>query len=145
MTTTTAFDAAQSPPVPQASDLNRFYWDAVNEHRLELLRCQSCGHYVHYPRPICNRCQSDQVAPEEISGRGTLYSYTLIMQASHPYFVDKVPYLIAIVAIDEEPEIHIPTGLVDCEESDLRCDMPVEVVYQEVTPTLTLPFFRPIK
>ncbi len=143
--TTTPLEVDQSPPIPQVTDLNRFYWEAVAEHRLELLRCNVCGHYVHYPRPACATCQATDLAPEQISGRGTLYSYSVIMQASHPYFVDKIPYIIGIVAIEEEPAVHIPTALVDCEEAELRCGIPVEVVFRAVTPTLTLPFFRPVR
>ena len=59
--TTAAFEATGSPPIPEPNELTRFYWDAVDEHRLELLRCQNCGHYIHYPQPICNRCGSAAV------------------------------------------------------------------------------------
>ena len=137
------FDPAASPPLPEPTDLTRFYWDAVAQHRLELLRCRSCGHFVHYPRPVCSSCQGTDLAPEEISGRGTLYSYSVVMQASHPYFAPRLPYIIGIVAIDEEPAVHLPTAIVDADEAELRCGMPVEVVFRPVTATLTLPFFRP--
>jgi len=137
------FDASQSPPVPESNELTKFYWDAVREHRLELLRCSGCGHYVHYPRRICDRCLSMDLAPGEVSGRGTLYSYSVIMHVSHPYFADKIPYVVGVIDLEEEPGVRIPTGIVDCAEDQLRCGMPMEVVFKEVTPTLTLPFFRP--
>jgi uncharacterized OB-fold protein len=123
--------------------MNRFYWDAIAEERLCLLRCQSCGHFVHPPRPICNRCLSQDLAPEEISGGGSLYSYSVVVQAGHPYFADKVPYVIGVVEIDEEPGVRVATNIVGCAEGDLRCGMPVSVEFWRVTPTLTLPFFRP--
>jgi uncharacterized protein len=140
-----AFDPAQSPPVPQPGELSRFYWDAVARGHLELLRCSSCGHFVHFPRPICDVCQGRDLRPERISGRGSLYSYSVIMQASHPYFIDKIPYVIGIVSIDEEPAVHLPTGVVDVTEPELRCGIPVEVVFQPVSADLTLPFFRPVR
>jgi hypothetical protein len=140
--TDTAFDPASSPPVPQSTELTAFYWDAVAQGRLELLRCQSCGHFVHFPRAACDACQGRDLRPEQISGRGTLYTYSVIMQASHPYFVGKIPYIIGIVSIDEEPAVHLPTGIVDAQESELRCGLPVEVVFREVNDSLTLPFFR---
>ena len=59
----TTYDLTASPPVPVPDELTRFYWDAVSDRRIELLRCQACGHYVHYPRPICNRCLSTDLAP----------------------------------------------------------------------------------
>jgi len=85
------------------------------------------------------------LSPEVISGKGTLYSYSVIMQASHPYFVDKIPYVIGIISIDEEPDVHLPTGIVDAEEAELRCGLPVEVVFREVADSVTLPFFRPVR
>src|SRR4051812_3409913 len=96
-----------SPPVPEITDLNRFYWEAAREHRLELLRCQRCGHYVHYPRPMCERCRSTDLAPEPVSGDGALYSFCIVRQPGHPYFADKVPYPLGIVEIDEEPGVRI--------------------------------------
>ena len=141
--TTAAFDATRSPPMPEPNDLTRFYWEAVAEHRLALLRCATCGHYVHYPQPVCNRCLSTDLAPEGVSGRGTLYSYCEVEQASHPYFVDKLPYLIGIIDLDEEPGVRLPSGIVDCTGDDLHCGIAMEVVFREATPTLTLPYFRP--
>ena len=138
------FHVSQSPPVPAPDDRTRFYWDAVAEGRLDLLRCQDCGHFIHYPRPVCNRCRSANLAPSTISGRGTLYSYCEIMQASHPYYADKLPYVIGVIDIDEEPGTRVPAGLVDCARDDLRCGIPMEVVFRAVTPTLTLPYFRPV-
>ena len=140
---TAGFDVASSPPVPEPGELTRFYWDAVAEQRLELLRCRACGHYVHYPRRICDRCLSGDLAPEAVSGRGTLYSWCEVMQASHPYFANRLPYLIGVIDLEEEPGVRIPTGIVDCTAGDLRCGIAMEVVFREVTPTLTLPYFRP--
>ena len=143
MTETDAAAPAVSPPLPQVNDRNRFYWDAVQAHELQLLRCQACGHYVHYPRPICDRCQSWDLAPEQISGRATLYSFCVVMQASHPWFADKIPYIIGVVEVDEEPGVLMPTGIVDCTEDELRCGIPMEVVFRAVTDDFTLPYFRP--
>jgi uncharacterized protein len=131
------------PPLPQITDANRFYWEAARNHRLELLRCQACGHFVHFPKPMCERCQSVDLIPEEISGRGSLYSYCTVVQPGHPYFTDKVPYVLGIVDIDEEPGVRIPAGIVEYESSALRCGTPVEVVFRALTPDVTLPFFRP--
>ena len=98
---------------------------------------------MHYPRPVCDRCQSTDLQPEPISGRGTLYSFCVVMAAGHPYFADKLPYVLGIVEIDEEAGVRIPTGMVDHDGWTLRCGMPVEVTFRRVTPDLTLPYFRP--
>jgi hypothetical protein len=65
------------------------------------------------------------------------------MQASHPYFDDKLPYVIGVIDLEEEPGIRIPTGITEASEARLRCGMAMEVVFREITPTLTLPYFRP--
>lgn len=135
--------ASAFPPLPSPEPMTQFFWDAVAEHRLRILRCQACGHYVHYPRPICDRCQSMDLAPGEVSGAGTLYSYTVVMQAFHPYFVERIPYVLAVVELDEEPGLRLTTNVVDCPEGDLRVGLPVEVVFTEVAEGLTLPLFRP--
>ena len=140
---TTADAAPIYPPVPEPGALTEFYWEAVREHRLEILRCQSCGFYVHYPRPICNRCLSEELAPEPVSGRGTLYAYTVAVQPFHPYFVDKVPYVLAVVELEEQPGLRLTTDIVDCDEARLKVGLPVEVTFREVAPHVTLPLFRP--
>jgi hypothetical protein len=140
---TTEAPAVAYPPVPVPTPLTQFFWDGVNAHKLMILRCRPCGHHVHYPRPICNRCQSTDLAPTEVSGRATLYSYTVAVQAFHPYFVDKVPYVLAVVELAEEPGLRLTTNIVDCAEADLQVGMPVVVVFREVAPGMTLPLFRP--
>jgi uncharacterized OB-fold protein len=143
MTATTSVTAADTPPLPKPDALTAFFWDAVREHRLELLRCQNCGHYVHFPRPICDRCQSMHLAPEAVSGRATLYSYTWATQAFHPYYVDKLPYVIAVVDIAEEPGVRLTTNLVDIAREDVKVGIELEVTFREVVPGLTLPLFGP--
>ena len=95
------------------------------------------------PRPICERCGSTDLAPEQVSGAATLYSYTVVTQAFHPYYVDKLPYVLAVVELAEEPGLRLTTNIVDCTEDGLTIDMPVKVVFTEVVPDLILPLFRP--
>ena len=141
LSVSTQVDRPLSPPIPAHHPVTDFYWESTREHRLSLLRCQTCGHFVHFPRPICDICQSTELAPEEISGRGTLYTYCTVMQAGAPYFVDKVPYVIGVIDIEEEPGVRIPAGI-EGVDSDLQCGMPMEVFFVDVTDTLTLPYFR---
>jgi uncharacterized OB-fold protein len=142
-TPTAGLTAASVPPVPVPGPLTDFYWTAVAEHRLEILRCDACGHFVHYPRPICDRCQGEALTPAPVSGRARLYSWTSVQQAFHPYFVDKIPYLLAVVELEEEAGLKLTTNLVEVDEADLRLDMPLEVVFTELGPGVTLPYFRP--
>ena len=140
---TSEASAASVPPLPKSGPMTQFFWDAVNARRLEILRCTSCRHFVHYPRPLCDRCQGEDLSPVEVSGRGTLHAWTVVMQAFHPYFVDKIPYTLAVVELVEEPGLRMTTNIVDCAEDDLKLGMPVKVAFTEVAPGVVLPMFRP--
>lgn len=129
--------------MPVREPRTAFYWEAIDAGRIDLLRCRQCGHYVHYPRPICDRCRSEDLAPSTVSGMGSLYSYCEVVHPSHPYFAERLPYLIGVIDIVEEPGIHLCTGLVDCSYAELRCGMAMEPVFRDVTPTLKLVYFRP--
>lgn len=131
------------PPLPSITPLTKPFWDGIAEHRLMILQCQACRHHIHYPRPICERCQSMDLAPHEVAGRGQLYAFTVTMQAFHPFWADKLPYTLAVVELDEEPGLRLTTQIVDCAESDLHTGMRVEVVWQELAPGVVLPMFRP--
>jgi uncharacterized OB-fold protein len=139
----TTLQAGETPPVPVPTGITQFFWDGINEHRLLILRCQVCAQFIHYPRIVCNRCQSTDLAPEQVSGRGTLYSYTVVMQAFHPYFVDKIPYVLAVVQLEEDPDLRLTTNIIECPEHRLEIGMSVEVAFRQVAPGLTLPLFRP--
>jgi hypothetical protein len=82
------------------------------------------------------------LAPATMSGRGTIYSYTVVVQAFHPYFVDRLPYVLAVIELDEEPGLKVTTTLVGCEEGDLKVGLPVELELTDVGYGLVLPFFR---
>lgn len=135
--------AASEPPVPAPGSLAQFFWDAVAEGRMDILRCDGCGQYVHYPRPICDRCLGEELSPSTVSGRGTLYAWTSVRQAFHPYYVDKIPYVLAVVELAEQEGLRVTTTLIDVDEKDVRCGMPVEVTFTEVVPGRVLPLFRP--
>jgi uncharacterized OB-fold protein len=134
--------AAPPTPIPDAS--SQFFWDGVAREELWILRCQSCGHYIHLPKPMCRFCQSQELSPEHVSGRAKLYSWTVAMQAFHPYFAERIPYTIATVELVEQPRLMFVTNIVDCAEESLRDQMELEVVFPEVAEGLKLPLFRPV-
>jgi len=139
----TTTPATLEPPRPDPDDLSRPFWDGLRQHRLLIQRCQGCGHYIHWPKPVCRFCLSTDLAAEEVSGRATLYSYTLVNQAFHPWYLEKLPYLLATVELEEQPKLMFFTRLTECSEEDLRIGMPMEVVYEDAAPDLTFPLFRP--
>ena len=131
--------------MPAASRLTEFFWEGARQHRLLILRCRVCDHYVHYPRPICNKCQSECLVPAQVSGQGTLYSFTVTMQAWHPFWADKLPYVLASVELIEQEGLKILSNVIDCDQDRLCVGMALQVVFREVAPGLTLPLFRPVQ
>jgi uncharacterized OB-fold protein len=127
-----------SPPVTAAS---KPYWEGIRQHRLLVQQCQHCGTTFFYPRARCPACLHGELDWVELSGRGRVYSCTVVRQPAHPAFVDEVPYVYAIVELDEG--IRMPTNIVDCDPESVAPDDIVEVVFVDVDDELTLPMFRP--
>ncbi|HEX2172107.1 MAG TPA: Zn-ribbon domain-containing OB-fold protein [Dehalococcoidia bacterium] len=136
-------DRAYPKPLPKPSDLTRPFWEAAKRHELLIQRCSACGRYVFYPRPICDNCLSPDLQWTRVSGKGRVYSYTVIRQAASKRFAPDVPYLFAIVELAEGPRM--ATNLVDCPLERARVGLPVEVFFDDVTDEYALVKFRPVE
>jgi uncharacterized OB-fold protein len=131
------------PIMPVPDKVSAFFWEGARQERLLILRCDDCGYYVHWPRPICKRCRSFNLTPAEVSGRGSVYSYAIGMKAFHPWFEQRLPYILAVVELEEQQHLKLVTNLVDCVEDDVSVGMKVKVVFERVNDQLVLPMFRP--
>jgi len=136
-TTTTPY----ARPLPDPTGATQPFWDAAREHRLVIQRSRKTGRYVFYPRNVSPFGAGDQLDWVEVSGRGTVYSYTVARRPTAPQWADEGPYIIAIVELAEGP--HMTSNIVDCAPGDVKIGMPVVVSYQDVTPEVTLVQFRP--
>jgi uncharacterized protein len=129
-------------PLPQPDDVSRFFWDAATEHRLMLQRCGACGKLQYPPEVCCIHCQSEDFEIVEAAGRGVLYSYTVVGRPLHAGFVDALPYVVALLELDDQPGLRMIANLVDVPEgTKLECGMPVEVTFED-RGGVTLPQFR---
>jgi uncharacterized protein len=134
---------AGGPPFrlqPRLDVDNRFFWASGADGRLRLLRCADCSRFVHPPAPVCPECLGHDLAPEAVSGRATVASFTVNQQQWIP---GSEPYVIAWVAIDEQPDVRLTTNLVEVDEGDVRIGMPVKVVFEAITDEVYLPLFTP--
>jgi uncharacterized OB-fold protein len=131
------------PPIPTPNAVTQFFWDGVADHRLLILRCDECGTYIHLPREVCRVCLSTKLSPAEVSVRAVLSTWTLPQAPFDPYYQQHLGYVLAVVELVEQPHLKMVTNIVDCAVDDLRIDMPVDVVYREVAPGVTLPLFAP--
>ncbi len=136
-------DRARPPAIPN-DPLTTNFWQGARNGELWIQRCRSCGTYIHLPRPVCRNCQSFDVAGERVSGRGTLYSFTQTFKAFHPFFVDRVPYIIATVTLAEQEGLQFLTNLVGIDETEARMGMDVEVDFEELAEGYVIPVFKPL-
>lgn len=129
-------------PLPRPSRLSGPFWEGTRAHELRLLHCNACGHFWFPPSSRCPQCLSTDCEWQAVSGRGKVWSWIVMHQRYFAAFESEIPYNVAYVQLDEGPKLM--TNLVDCDPADIRCDMPVQVVFEDVTPEITLPKFRPV-
>ena len=129
-------------PLPRGEGYNGEFYQFCKQHTLHFQRCADCGTWRHMPRESCNQCGSFEWSWEPSSGRGTIFSWTVIHRALHPGFNDDLPYAAVVVELDEG--VRVVSHVVDLPIEDLRVGLPVEVVYDDVTHEVTLPKSRPV-
>jgi uncharacterized OB-fold protein len=127
-------------PVPAPSALTQPYWDGCARGELLYQRCTSCGGAIFDPAPICRFCNSTSLEWAESSGRGSVYSWSIVWRPQTPAF--NVPYAAAIVDLDEGYQI--VANIIGCEPEDIRLGMPVQVEFHEIGSGFSLPYFRPL-
>ncbi|HLF78884.1 MAG TPA: Zn-ribbon domain-containing OB-fold protein [Dehalococcoidia bacterium] len=130
-------------PLPRPNRLSQPFWDGAKQHELRLQRCTACGHIWFPPSPRCPQCLSADYEWAKASGRGRVWSWISMWQKYFPAFESEIPYNVAYVQLEEGPKLM--TNIVDCNPNDLRCDLPVEVVFEDITVTVSLPKFRPLR
>lgn len=129
-------------PVPVVQPWARPFWDATREHKLILQHCETCDKAIHYPRMVCPHCSSDRLGWRPASGRGTIYSYTIVLNNAPSAFLADMPYVVAVIELDEG--VRMLSNIVYGDPNALRCGLPVEVVFEKLNEEFTLPKFRPV-
>ncbi|MGO1121088.1 Zn-ribbon domain-containing OB-fold protein [Rhodovibrionaceae bacterium A322] len=110
------------------------YWDATKEGKLLLKKCGDCNDTHFYPRAVCPHCLSNNTQWYQASGKGKIYSYSVMRRA-------EIPYVIAYVTLEEG--VTMLTNIVDCDFEGLSIDQAVEVTFRETEGGQALPMFRP--
>ena len=128
---------------PKITPETQHYWDGAKQGELRLQRCDSCAHAYFPPRPFCPKCGSREVSVFKASGNGTLYSYVINHRPLAAGFTE--PYAIAVVELEEGPRMM--SNILECPQTPeaLELDMKLEVTFQKIDDSLTLPQFRPAK
>jgi uncharacterized OB-fold protein len=127
--------------LPRITAENRPFWEAARRHELRLQRCDDCGRFRYPPAPVCPDCLSEGAAWTRVSGRGTISTWVVFHKPYFESFAGDLPYNVIQVELAEGPRL--TANLVGSAAGEIRVGMPVEVVFDDVTPEITLPRFRP--
>ena len=123
-------------PVPAISLETEAYWVGANDGKLLMKRCTDCNKTHFYPRAICPYCQSANTEWYEASGKGVIYSYSVMRRGDNPY-------AIAYVTVDEG--VTMLSNIVECDYDGLSIGQAVEVVFRKSTDSRqSVPVFRPV-
>ena len=135
-------------PLPAVDDDILPFWEGTQRHQLLLHRCNHCG-ATYFAASYCTGCDvgfnspwADNMAWAEAAGRGKVFSFDVIHRLYNEAFKDDLPYNLAVIELDEGPLM--VGNIVGCANQDISFGMPVEVVFDDITPEVTLPRWRPV-
>ncbi len=129
------------PITPEA----RPYWDGLKAQQLMLPKCADCGHTFFYPRALCPRCASRAITWIQASGRGRLHAFGIAYQSFNRAFKVPPPYVLAMIELEEGPRLLSNLVNVTADPAHVKCEMPVEVVFERLSDDVTLPLFQPAR
>jgi uncharacterized OB-fold protein len=129
-------------PIPRPDNASAEYWKAQADGRLLYQQCPKCGNRQLYPRSCCTAC-GETPEWQEASGRGTVHTFTIIRQNYAQPFRDMLPYVVAIIELEEGPRLM--SNVTDCDVADVRIGMPVEAYTLDLDEEVGLTLFRPAK
>ncbi len=128
-------------PVPRPAPESEPYWQAARAHRLSIPRCEACEEFWFPPSLSCPHCLSDKFSFQDVSGRGKVYSFVTFHRTYHPAFANETPYVVALVELEEGPRLL--TNILGISPDEVKCEMPVEVIFDDVDANNSIPKFRP--
>lgn len=121
-------------PAPGTNIENQPFWDGAAAGRLMLKFCKACGKYHYYPRALCPHCLSEQTEWRAASGKGTLYTYSVMRRVPQPY-------ALAYIALEEG--VTMMSNVVEADLDALRIGMPVKVAFRKTDGDIVAPVFVP--
>ncbi len=127
-------------PLPQPTRITQPYWDAAKESRLVIQQCACCKTRQFYPREFCAACLSDDIEWIDSAGLGTVYTYTVNRRPSNAALSEKVPYVVAMIDLDEG--VRMMANIIDTPPEAVRIGSRVRVCFERVSDEITLPQFR---
>lgn len=129
-------------PLPLITRTSKVFYDGCRERKLLYQHCRDCGEVIFFPKELCPNCMGRDLEWLESRGKGKIHTFTIAYAAAPPEFAEDQPYVLAIVEMDEG--YRMMSNIVDCDFETITCEMPVEVVFDPVTPEVSLPKFKPV-
>ncbi|HCG91595.1 MAG TPA: hypothetical protein DEZ08_07140 [Dehalococcoidia bacterium] len=130
-------------PLPTISGETKPFWDSCRKGELIIQQCSNCNEYQFYPRGICSNCWTNDVKWIHSTGKGKVWTYTVTYQNRTPGFAEDVPYVLALVELEEGVKMF--TNIIACDPKEVRIGMEVEVTFVKANNFITIPYFQPIK
>lgn len=135
-------------PAPMVDQHTLPFWEACAGQRLTVQRCLHCNHAQHPPAPLCSECRKNEFEQTDVSGKATLYTYTAVHQPVT--FEEKLPFIVAIVALDMsgtdcKNAVRMMTNIVDAEDHELEIGLSVELAWEKMSDTVSIPRFKLVR
>ncbi|MEE8370005.1 MAG: OB-fold domain-containing protein [Dehalococcoidia bacterium] len=119
------------------------FWAAAKRHELVVQHCTDCGTYRHTPMPICYVCRSFSFEWAKLSGKGVVFTYTIIHNPVHSALKERCPFNVVVVELPEAGNVRMVGNLIDCPDDQIKVGMPVQVAWDDINDDVTLPLWRP--
>lgn len=130
-------------PLPFPTADTQPFWDSVKQHSMQLPFCKSCNEFFYYPRAFCPKDFNWDIEYRPVSGKGTVYAFSICYRGQAEGWWDKAPYTVVTVQLDEGPRMISNLVNVEHDPANIKVGMPVKVTYSDVTAEMTLPHFEP--
>ena len=130
-------------PLPEITDFSRPFWTAAKHGKLVVQKCGRCGTLNFFPKPWCVECGKRDLEWFEVSGEGTVYSYTIAYKVmmNFPGWKSDLPLVMCIIDLEEGARMY--GQVIDCAPEDVRIGMKLSVCFEAISPDAGLPKFRP--
>lgn len=128
-------------PLPAIDEDNKPFWDYCKQHELRMQKCLKCEELFYPPSAMCPHCHHMKSEWVKLSGKGKVFSFIIVRRAPHPAFAKETPYVVAIIETAEGQRL--TSNVIGCKPEEVKIDMPLEVVFEDLTKEVSLPRFKP--
>ncbi len=135
--------SSAAKPIPRATPETAPFWEGCAVGELRLQHCQRCEHVQFPPRKLCSGCFSPDVIWQAASGRGVIRSWSTVVMPGAPGFEQEVPYLSALIRLDEGPTML--SVLRECSAQEVDFGAAVQVVFEQRSDSVFIPYFQLVR